>query len=55
MAMGADVCLEKDLPRSRSIVKVNRGPILTLWAAIVAQRLGFTRDEALSWAERWPG
>jgi hypothetical protein len=29
-------------------VKVNRAPVLTLWAAIVAERLGFDRDEALT-------
>jgi hypothetical protein len=27
---------------------VNRAPVLTLWAAVVAQRLGFDRDEALT-------
>jgi len=29
-------------------VLVNRAPVLTLWAAVVAERLGFDRDEALS-------
>jgi hypothetical protein len=29
-------------------VKVNRAPVLTLWAAIVAERLGFDRAEALT-------
>jgi hypothetical protein len=29
-------------------VTVNRAPVLTLWAAIVAERLGFDRDEALT-------
>jgi hypothetical protein len=27
---------------------VNRAPVLTLWAAVVAQRLGFAEDEALT-------
>jgi hypothetical protein len=27
---------------------INRAPVLTLWAAIVAERLGFDREEALS-------
>jgi hypothetical protein len=27
---------------------INRAPVLTLWAAVVAQRLGFDEDEALS-------
>ncbi len=30
------------------VVKVNRAPVLTLWAAVVAERLGFERDEALT-------
>ncbi len=29
-------------------VKINRAPVLTLWAAVVAQRLGYKRDEALT-------
>lgn len=29
-------------------VKVNRAPVLTLWAAVVAERLGFDRNEALT-------
>jgi hypothetical protein len=29
-------------------VKVNRAPVLTLWGAVVAERLGFDRDEALT-------
>src|SRR5437764_3832311 len=29
-------------------VTINRAPVLTLWAAVVAQRLGFTEDEALT-------
>jgi hypothetical protein len=27
-------------------ISINRAPALTLWAAVVAQRLGFTEDEA---------
>lgn len=27
---------------------INRAPVLTLWAAVVAERLGFRRDEALT-------
>jgi hypothetical protein len=30
------------------VISVNRAPVLTLWAATVAQRLGFDEDEALS-------
>jgi hypothetical protein len=29
-------------------IVVNRAPVLTLWAAVVAERLGYTRDEALT-------
>ena len=29
-------------------ISINRAPVLTLWAAVVAQRLGFDRDEALT-------
>jgi hypothetical protein len=30
------------------IISINRAPVLTLWAAVVAERLGFRRDEAMS-------
>ena len=29
-------------------VNINRAPVLTLWAAVVAERLGYARDEALT-------
>jgi hypothetical protein len=29
-------------------ISINRAPVLTLWAALVAQRLGFEEDEALT-------
>src|SRR4051812_2107941 len=29
-------------------IRVSRAPVLTLWAAVVAERLGFDRDEALT-------
>ncbi len=29
-------------------ILINRAPVLTLWAGVVAERLGFDRDEALS-------
>jgi hypothetical protein len=32
---------------SRTIY-INRAPVLTLWAAVVAERLGFRRDESLT-------
>jgi len=33
---------------ARDRILTNRAPVLTLWAAIVAERLGFDRKEALS-------
>src|SRR5258708_4084372 len=33
---------------SATAISINRAPVLTLWAAVVAQRLGFKRDEALT-------
>jgi hypothetical protein len=33
---------------SKESVRVNRAPVLTLWAAVVAERLGYTPEEALS-------
>jgi hypothetical protein len=32
----------------RHWLNINRAPVLTLWAAIVAERLGFNRDESLT-------
>jgi uncharacterized protein (DUF2252 family) len=29
-------------------IRINRAPVLTLWAAVVAERLGFERDVALT-------
>jgi hypothetical protein len=37
----------RKIPNILNIV-INRAPVLTLWAATVAERLGFARDEALS-------
>ncbi len=33
---------------TREIVSVNRAPVLTLWAAIVAERLGYEHETALT-------
>jgi hypothetical protein len=30
------------------IISINRAPVLTLWATVVAERLGFDKDEALT-------
>jgi hypothetical protein len=32
----------------RRTITISRGPVLTLWASVVARRLGFGRDEALT-------
>jgi hypothetical protein len=36
-------------------IQVNRAPVLTLWAAVVAERLGFDRDEALTFGRAVAG
>jgi hypothetical protein len=33
---------------SEHTISINRAPVLTLWAAVVAERLGFHHDEALT-------
>ena len=33
---------------AETTITVNRAPVLTLWAAIVAERLGFDRDTAMN-------
>src|SRR5437762_2556246 len=33
---------------TRATLQINRAPVLTLWAAVVAERLGFTWEEALT-------
>ncbi len=44
---------EKD--GKRSWVMVNRAPVLTLWAAAVAEVLGFKHDEALTLGRAFAG
>lgn len=34
-----------------SIVRINRAPVMTLWATVVAERLGFDHDAALTLAK----
>lgn len=34
--------------QKRHWLTINRAPVLTLWAAVVAEQLGFDRDEALT-------
>ena len=33
---------------AEKMIKINRAPVLTLWGVVVAQRLGFKREEALT-------
>ena len=36
-------------------IEINRAPVLTLWAAVVAERLGFNKSESLSLAKAVAG
>jgi hypothetical protein len=36
-------------------IRINRAPVLTLWAAVVGERLGFRREEALTLAKGLTG
>jgi len=36
-------------------IKINRAPVLTLWATIVAERLGYKKDEALTFGKAVAG
>ena len=33
---------------AKHVVSINRAPVLTLWAAVVAERMGYDRDAALT-------
>src|SRR3954454_5168634 len=35
-----------EVPRMADMIRINRAPVLTLWAAVVAERLGFDRATA---------
>jgi hypothetical protein len=35
----------------KDMVLINRTPVLTLWATVVAGRLGFSREKALSFGK----
>lgn len=36
-------------------IKINRAPVLTLWATVVAERLGYDKDEALTFGKAVAG
>lgn len=40
---------------AKSSILINRAPVLTLWAAVVAERLGFDHDAALTLGKRLAG
>lgn len=40
---------------AKQVVKINRAPVLTLWAAVVAERLGYAREEALTFGKAVAG
>lgn len=40
---------------SKRVVKINRAPVLTLWAAVVAERLGYAHEEALTFGKAVAG
>ena len=43
------------MPSSHRKIMINRAPVLTLWAAVVAERLGLDRDEALTMGKALSG
>ncbi len=40
---------------AKNTVKINRAPVLTLWAAVVAERLGFDEEAALTLGKAMAG
>ena len=46
--MSASARTNDEVGLKRRTVTINRAPVLTLWASVVARRLGFGRDEALT-------
>jgi hypothetical protein len=40
---------------SHTTIQINRAPVLSLWATVVAERLGFDHDEALTLAKAVTG
>ncbi len=40
---------------AKNTVRINRAPVLTLWAAVVAEHLGYERDEALTFGKAVAG
>lgn len=40
---------------ARKKIQINRAPVLTLWAVVVAERLGYKKDEALTFGKAVAG
>jgi hypothetical protein len=40
---------------AKNKIKINRAPVLTLWAVIVAERMGYKKDEALTFGKAVAG
>ena len=40
---------------TKNKIKINRAPVLTLWAAVVAERIGYKKDEALTFGKAVAG
>ena len=42
--------------RKRQVVEVNRAPVMTLWATVVAERLGHKHEgKSMEWFDRSRG
>jgi len=54
-AEGAQPSGREENEVSGNTVMVNRAPVLTLWGAVVAERLGFDADEALTLGKAMAG
>ncbi len=46
-----DPCLDDLMTQNK--IQINRAPVLTLWASVVAERLGFKHDEAYHLERLW--
>jgi len=47
-ALRDNVVMGRSSAGTHHTVTINRAPVLTLWAAVVAERLGYDRDEAVT-------
>ncbi len=54
-AVLSDRSLSPSAMSTPTILRINRAPVLTLWAAVVAERLGFPPDTALTMGQSFAG